>query len=88
MTKIKNRTINNSQCVGNVGHFVYAAQSAALPKRAVHVAEQLSTLHSAFLKLLCDENFRTLLRAEAMTMLPVYFKPILDEVKKRAVEND
>jgi hypothetical protein len=53
----------------------------AVPKRAALVAQHLRTLDGIFGTLFSDENFVTLLRAESMTRVPVYFQPLLKEEK-------
>ncbi len=78
----------SSQRIGNIGHFVYEVYSAALPERARYVAEQLSTLRSVFRELFSDENFRTLMRAECKATVPMYLKPIIEEVCNHAMEDD
>jgi hypothetical protein len=81
------RTVKRSKRTGNIGHFVYAAYSAALPERAAFVERQLSLVNSIFRKLFSDENFRTLMRAESLTAVPVYWKPLLEDARKYAQEN-
>ena len=53
----------------------------AVPERAALVAQHLRTLNGIFGPLLSDENFVTLLRAESMTRVPIYFQPLLKEEK-------
>jgi hypothetical protein len=79
--------VNKNIGRGNIGHFLYAEYSAALPKRATFVAKQLSTINSIFKKLFADDNFRTLLRAESETGVPVYLKPILERGENHAKED-
>ena len=85
MTK---RNQSRSQRIGNIGHSVYEVYSAALPKRAMYVAEQLAILRSVFRELFSDENFRTLMRAECKTTVPVYLEPIIEEVHSHALEDN
>ena len=68
------------------GHVLYAAYSTALPERAVFVKQQLSVINRIFKKLFGDENFRTLMRAESLT-IPVYFKVLLEDARKYAAED-
>ncbi len=63
---------------GNIGHFLYAEYSAALPKRAAFISRQLGAFNAVFTTLFRDEDFRTLLRAEAMTALPIYLAPLIE----------
>jgi hypothetical protein len=49
----------------------------AVPKRARDVAQHLLLLRENFQTLFSDENFVTLLRAESLTMAPIYFQPLL-----------
>ena len=85
MTKKKQ---SSSQRIGNIGHSVYEVYSAALPKRAMYVAEQLAIFRSVFQELFSDENFRTLMRAESKTTVPVYLEPIIEEVHSHALEDN
>jgi hypothetical protein len=61
------------------GHLIHVRYMEAVPKRANLVAQYLGTLKETFGVLLADENFVTLLRAESMTRVPVYFQPLLKE---------
>jgi hypothetical protein len=54
-----------------------------LPERAARVTRCLHSFEVTFRKLLADENFLTLLQAEAMTMVPESLRPILNEAKIR-----
>jgi hypothetical protein len=55
----------------------------ALPGRAETVERNLREVRSIYLQLFLDENFLTLLQAEAMTTVPAYLRAVLDEAKKR-----
>lgn len=63
------------------GHLIHVRYMEAVPKRAALVAQHLRTLNGIFGALLSDENFVTLLRAESMTRVPIYFQPLLKEEK-------
>jgi hypothetical protein len=63
------------------GHVVYEEYSIALPKRAKLVADHLSGLKKIFRTLFSDENFLTLLQAEAVTTIPACLKPQLEEAR-------
>lgn len=54
-----------------------------LPERAARITRCLHSFEVTFRNLLSDENFLTLLQAEAMTMVPEYLRPILNETKIR-----
>lgn len=64
------------------GHSVHVEYTVALPKRADLVARHLYLLNAIFGRLLSDENFVTLLRAESRTTIPMYLKQLLEEEKK------
>lgn len=55
----------------------------ALPERANSVSTNLRSIKTVFLKIFSDENFLTLLKAESMTTIPAYLRPVLDEAKTR-----
>lgn len=74
--RVKNRP---SQRTAITGHAVYLQYTLALPKRAELVGRHLGVLNRVFSRLFGDENFVTLLRAESMTTIPVYLKPLLEE---------
>jgi hypothetical protein len=54
-----------------------------LPERAARVTRCLHNFEVTFRNLLADENFLTLLQAEAMTIIPEFLRPILNETKIR-----
>jgi hypothetical protein len=60
------------------GHAIYGAYSVTLPKRTKLVADHLSRLKTIFGNLFSDENFLTLLQAEAVTTIPAYLRPLLE----------
>jgi hypothetical protein len=51
----------------------------ALPERATATATNLRILTTALRALFADENFVTLLEAEALTEIPVWLKPIFEQ---------
>jgi hypothetical protein len=51
----------------------------ALPARAESVGRCMETLNGVFRRLFSDENFVTLLRAESMTAIPEFLKPLVEE---------
>jgi hypothetical protein len=57
--------------------------TSELPERAARLTRCLHDFETTFRNLLSDENFLTLLQAEAMTMIPEFLKPILNETKIR-----
>jgi hypothetical protein len=59
------------------GHVLHVRYMEAVPKRAHLVAQYLRALRENFEKLFSDEDFVTLLRAESMTMVPIYLQPPL-----------
>lgn len=59
------------------GHLIHVRYMEAVPKRADLVVRHLRTVKQIFETLFADENFVTLLRAESMTMVPVYLQPLL-----------
>ena len=63
------------------GHEHYAKYSAALPIRAALARQSLAAFNLIFKSLLSDENFRTLMRAESMT-IPSFLMPLLQEKEK------
>jgi len=63
------------------GHVVYEEYSIALPKSAKLVAQHLATMRETFRSLFSDENFLTLLRAEGVTTIPAYLKPLFEEAR-------
>jgi hypothetical protein len=85
MKKIKRDSVKKSPRTGNIGHFVYAAYSEALPGRAAFVGQHLFVLNSVFRELFSDENFRTLMRAESMAAIPRYLSPSLKKGKNHAM---
>jgi hypothetical protein len=54
----------------------------ALPERADSVASGLRALNGIFGEVFSDENFVTLLRAESMTAIPAYLKPLVEAGKE------
>lgn len=88
MKRANRESVKRSRRAVRTGHFVYASFSAALPKRAAFVEQQLSLVNSIFRELFSDENLRTLMRAESLTSVPVYFKPLLEDARNHALEND
>lgn len=62
-------------------HGVHVEYALALPKRAEFVARYLAQLNAIFVTFFADENFLTLLRAESITTVPLYLKPLLDRSK-------
>jgi hypothetical protein len=53
-------------------------QTLALPDRADSVAKGLGILNGVFREVFSDENFVTLLRAESMTAIPEYLRPLAE----------
>jgi hypothetical protein len=51
----------------------------ALPERAASVGKSLQLLRSVFRTLFSDENFLTLLEAEALTAIPLCLKTLFEE---------
>jgi hypothetical protein len=64
------------------GHFLHLEYTLALQKRADLVARHLCLMKAVFGTLFSDENFRTLLRAESITTIPICLEPTLLEEKK------
>jgi hypothetical protein len=58
-----------------------ARNTRALPERAAATARNVQLLSAAFRTLFADENFVTLLEAEALTQIPVWLKPILEQAR-------
>ena len=91
MSRASRASIKRSNTPANPGcfspYFCHAAYSAGLPKRAAFVKRQLSLVTSIFRELFSDENFRTLMRAESLTAVPVHFKPLLEEAGKHGLES-
>jgi hypothetical protein len=65
-----------------LSHRIHVEYATALPRRADFVAKGLAQLNAIFGTLLADDNFLTLLRAESITSLPMYFKPLLDRNRR------
>lgn len=63
------------------GHVIYEEYSIALPKSAKLVADHLSSVKKIFRSLFSDENFLTLLQAGAITTIPAYLRPLLEEAR-------
>lgn len=80
-------SIKRSNVPVKTSHLCHAAYSTALPKRAAFVERQIILVSSIFRQLFSDENFRTLMRAESLTKVPVYFKPLFEEAGKHGLEN-
>jgi len=59
-----------------------ARNTRALPERAADTALNVQILGAAFRTLFADENFLTLLEAEAFTEIPVVLKPIFEQVRQ------
>ncbi len=87
MSRASRASIKRSNRPAKRGHLCEAVYSTALPERAAFVKRQLILVNSIFRELFSDENFRTLMRAESLTAVPVYFKPLLEEAGKHALEN-
>lgn len=68
------------------GHRVHMEYALALPKRADFVAWHLAQLNAIFGTFFADDHFLTLLRAESITAVPMYLKPLLDRGKRHADE--
>jgi hypothetical protein len=63
------------------GHVIYEEYSIALPARTKLVTCHLSNIREIFRKLFSDENFLTLLQAEAVATIPAYLRPLLEEAR-------
>lgn len=63
------------------GHVIYEEYSIALPARTKLVMRHLSNIREMYRKLFSDENFLTLLQAEAVTTIPAYLRPLLEEAR-------
>jgi hypothetical protein len=63
------------------GHALHLRQTMALPKRVAFTAKRLELLRSIFERLVLDENFVTLLRAESITTVPAYLAPPLEKAR-------
>jgi hypothetical protein len=59
-----------------------ARNTRALPERAAATALNVQILGAAFRTLFADENFLTLLEAEALTEIPEMLKPIFEQVRQ------
>jgi hypothetical protein len=59
-----------------------ARNTRALPERAAATARSVQLFDATFRTLFADENFVTLLEAEALTEIPVWLKPILDHARQ------
>ena len=86
MSRASRAAIKRSNRPAKTSHLCHAAYCSALPKRAAFVKRQLILVNSIFRELFSDENFRTLMRAESLTAIPVYFKPLLEEAGKHAIQ--
>jgi hypothetical protein len=86
MKKASRTPAKESRRAPITGHVLYTAYSAAVPGRAVFVEQQLLIINSVFRKLFSDDNFRTLMRAEELTAIPVYFKLLLEDARRYASE--
>ena len=69
------------------GHRLHAAYSTALPDQMAYVERQLTVIKSVFKKLFSDENFRTLMKAESLVAVPIYFKSLVEDARKHASED-
>jgi hypothetical protein len=78
--RVKNRPKKE---IAFIGHSVHVEYTVALPKRADLVARHLYPLNAIFGRLFSDENFLTLLRAESITTIPAYLRPLLEEERNR-----
>ncbi len=76
--RLKNRARKHNVFTG---HVIYEEYSVALPKRAKLVVDHLCRIKEIFAKLLSDENFLTLLQAEAVTTIPTYLRGLLEEAR-------
>ena len=59
-----------------------ARNTRALPERAAATARNLQILGAAFLALFADDNFVTLLEAEALTEIPIWLNPIFEQARQ------
>lgn len=59
-----------------------ARNTRALPERAEATARNVQIIAATFRALFADENFVTLLEAEALTEIPVWLKPILEQARQ------
>jgi len=73
---VKNRTKKETAATSRAIHLRYTLELREWGKL---VAGHLQLLDEIFVRLFADENFLTLLRAESMTTIPVYLKPLLEE---------
>lgn len=89
MTTKSNRTPSKKSKKATItGHRLHTAYSTALPERAAFVERQLTVINSVFKTLFSDENFRTLMRAESLAAVPVYFKSLLEDARRYASKDD
>jgi hypothetical protein len=66
------------------GHSSHEEYAMALANRSERVRRYLDLVHSTFSELFIDDNFITLLRAESMTDIPIYLKPVFEKARRRA----
>jgi hypothetical protein len=63
------------------GSTLHLHQAMALPARVATTAKRLELLRRIFERLVADENFVTLLRAESITTVPAYLAPLLEKAR-------
>jgi hypothetical protein len=64
-------------------HTLQYRNSLALPEHTKNIAQRLQRMNAIFGQLFSDENFVTLLRAESLTSIPIYLKPVLQDARGR-----
>jgi len=73
---VKNRKKRGNAAVGRAIHLQYTLE---LPEWAELAARHLQLFDETFARVLADENFLTLLRAELMPTIPAYLTRVLDD---------
>lgn len=69
-----------------IGHYCYMQHARTLRAVVESVDRNALALRTIFGKILSDEHFVTLLRAESMTTMPTYLKSLLEGKRRVADE--
>ena len=81
MRKLREKPKSRKKQAAITGHSVYERDTAALRPRAKLVAGHLDALNDLFRRLLSDEHFVTLLRAESLSSIPSSLAVMLKQEK-------
>jgi hypothetical protein len=84
MNKMNSNEHNKTLQARRPGHYCHKEYAMALTNRSERVRRYLVLINSTFSKLFIDDNFITLLRAESMTDIPIYLKPVFEKARRRA----